>query len=288
MIRQGSGRMPGFATLGGETINALTDFLMTGKESGTVEADPNWQKYRTDGYNKFLAPDGLPAISPPWGTLNAIDLDKGEIRWKIPFGEIPSSGLKDTGSENYGGPVVTASGLLFIAATKHDKKFHVYDKLTGKLLFESTLPAAGNATPAVYETGGKQYVAVVCGGVRAGRQAVGVLWRSRFADAKAHIVDAARWDGLSCMSGSWRMGRRRASSSTPIPRSSAMRSRGQNRRAPEGAGARARRGGRALASRSFAFRVLLHGVVDDRADLGEHVVHRAAEARHAGNGGHGD
>jgi quinoprotein glucose dehydrogenase len=175
VIRQGSGRMPGYASLGGETINALTDFLITGQDSGPAGADPNWQKYRTDGYNKFLAPDGLPAIAPPWGTLNAIDLDKGEIRWKIPFGEIPSSGLKDTGSENYGGPVVTASGLLFIAATNHDKKFHVYDKLTGKLLFEADLPAAGNATPAVYEVGGKQYIAVVCGGGKSGAPSGGSI-----------------------------------------------------------------------------------------------------------------
>jgi quinoprotein glucose dehydrogenase len=140
-----------------------------------VEADPNWQKYRSDGYNKFLAPDGLPAITPPWGTLNAIDLDKGEIRWKIPFGEIPGSGLKDTGSENYGGPVVTASGLLFIAATNHDKKFRVFDKLTGKLLWETVLPAAGNATPAVYEVGGKQYIAVGCGGGKSGAPSGGSI-----------------------------------------------------------------------------------------------------------------
>lgn len=175
VIRQGAGRMPGFASLGRETIEALTDFLITGKESGTVEADPNWQRYRTDGYNKFLAPDGLPAITPPWGTLNAIDLNKGEIRWKIPFGEIPGSGLKDTGSENYGGPVVTASGLLFIAATNHDKKFRAFDKLTGKLLFETVLPAAGNATPAVYEVGGKQYIAVVCGGGKSGAPSGGSI-----------------------------------------------------------------------------------------------------------------
>lgn len=168
IIRKGEGRMPGFASLGPDTINALTDFLITGKESDIPATDPNWQKYRTDGYNKFLAPDGLPAISPPWGTLNAIDLDKGEIRWKVPFGEVPGSGLKNTGSENYGGPVVTASGLLFIGATDLDKKFHVYEKLTGKLLWEAELPAAGNATPSVYEVNGIQYVAISCGGGKSG------------------------------------------------------------------------------------------------------------------------
>ena len=98
-----------------------------------------------DGYNKFLDPDGYPAVEPPWGTLNAIDLNKGEIAWKIPFGEYPelvAKGMRNTGSENYGGPVVTAGGLLFIGATNHDRKFHAFDKATGKLLWETTLPAA--------------------------------------------------------------------------------------------------------------------------------------------------
>ena len=96
---------------------------------------PIEQKYRHDGYNKFLDPDGYPAVEPPWGTLNAIDLNKGEIAWKIPFGEYPelaAKGLRHTGSENYGGPVVTAGGLLFIAATNHDRKFHAFDKATGR------------------------------------------------------------------------------------------------------------------------------------------------------------
>ena len=97
-------------------------------------------------------------MTPPWGTLNAIDLNKGEIRWRIPFGEIPAlaeKGLKNTGSDNYGGPVVTASGLVFIGATNFDKKFRAYDAATGTLLWETTLPAAGNATPSVYMIDGR-------------------------------------------------------------------------------------------------------------------------------------
>src|SRR5207244_5757136 len=100
-----------------------------------------------------------PAVEPPWGTLNAINLDTGEVAWKIPFGEFPelvAKGMPNTGSENYGGPLVTAGGLLFIAATNHDKKLHAFDKATGKLLWEAVLPAAGNATPAAYEAGGRQ------------------------------------------------------------------------------------------------------------------------------------
>jgi quinoprotein glucose dehydrogenase len=124
-------------------------------------------KYNMDGYNKFLDPDGRPAISPPWGTLNALDLNTGEYRWQIPFGDVP--GLPPgTGSENYGGGVVTAGGLLFIGATNFDKKFHAYDKQTGKLLWEFTMDAAGNATPATYELNGRQYVVIGAGGGKSG------------------------------------------------------------------------------------------------------------------------
>ena len=133
--------------------------------------DPNWQKYRNEGYILFRDPDGYPPLTPPWGTLNAIDLNKGEIRWQIPFGEYPelvAKGIKNTGSDNYGGPVVTASGLLFIGATNFDKKFRAFDKLTGKLLWETVLPAAGNATPSIYEIDGREYVVIVCGGGKNG------------------------------------------------------------------------------------------------------------------------
>jgi quinoprotein glucose dehydrogenase len=174
IIRLGTGRMPAFPDMGARNINDVVDFLITGKDKGADPAlanDPSRLKYRSDGESIFQDPDGYPAITPPWGTLNAIDLNSGAMRWKIPFGEFPdlaAKGLKNTGSDNYGGPVVTAGGLVFIGATNFDKKFHAYDKLTGKLLWETTLPAAGNATPAVYMLNGREYVVIVCGGGKNG------------------------------------------------------------------------------------------------------------------------
>ncbi len=167
MILHGSGRMPAFSSLGSEAVNAVTRYVVYGEDNSVetrAKASPIDQKYRGDGYNKFLDIDGYPAISPPWGTLSAINLNTGEYVWKQPFGEYPELGLPNTGSENYGGGVVTAGGLFFIAATNYDKKIHAFDKITGKLLWEATLPAAGNATPAVYEVNGRQFLVIACGG----------------------------------------------------------------------------------------------------------------------------
>lgn len=180
VLRAGVGRMPGFAHLGNASIEALKAYLLTGEEKEVVVAPSTSaydQAYTTDGYNKFLDPDGYPAIAPPWGTLNAISLDTGNYAWKIPFGEHPelaAKGMKDTGSENYGGPLVTQSGLLFIGATNFDKKFRAFDKKTGKLLWETTLPFSGNATPATYSVKGKQYVVIAAGGGKSGAASGGV------------------------------------------------------------------------------------------------------------------
>jgi quinoprotein glucose dehydrogenase len=174
LIRHGTGRMPAFPDFGAKNINDLVDFLLTGVDKGkdpNLLKEPTYVKYRSDGETLWRDPDGFPPLTPPWGTLSAIDLNAGTIRWQIPFGEFPelaAKGLRNTGSDNYGGPIVTASGLVLIGATNFDRKFHAYDKATGKLLWETTLPAAGNATPSIYAIGGREYVVIVCGGGKNG------------------------------------------------------------------------------------------------------------------------
>jgi quinoprotein glucose dehydrogenase len=166
VVRNGGGRMPAYKHLSGAQIRALVRYVASG-ESVTVGAgapSPFDVRYTLDGDIRFTDPDGFPAITPPWGTLTAIDLNRGSIAWQVPLGEMPGSGLKGTGSENYGGPVVTASGLLFIGATVYDNAFRAFDAKTGALLWETTLPAAGNATPAVYEVDGRQFVVIAAGG----------------------------------------------------------------------------------------------------------------------------
>jgi len=168
-IKGGKGRMPGFPNLKENQLSALIDFLTSGesKELRRSAPSPVAMKFRFTGYRKFLDSDGYPAVAPPWGTLNAINLNTGEYVWKIPLGEYPelaSKGQKNTGSENYGGPVVTAGGLVFIGATNFDKKFRAFDKFTGELLWETTLPFSGNATPATYEVNGRQFVVIAAGG----------------------------------------------------------------------------------------------------------------------------
>ena len=170
VIREGAGRMAGFPALAPDALAALVTFLRTGDNDRAGHDTPAVaMKYRFTGYRKFLDPDGYPAIAPPWGTLTAIDLNTGEHRWTRPLGEYPelvAQGIRDTGSENYGGPVVTAGGLVFIAATNFDRKFRAFDKTTGALLWETLLPLSGNATPSTYEAAGQQFVVVPAGGGR--------------------------------------------------------------------------------------------------------------------------
>ena len=180
LVRTGVGRMPAFPHLSEQAAASVARFVLRGEAGkAVVESGSSGDldvPFAHDGYNRFLDPDGYPAIAPPWGTLNAVNLDTGEIEWRVRLGEYPAlaeEGVPPTGTENYGGPVVTAGGLVFIGATAPDRKFRAFDKLTGELLWETTLPAGGNATPAVYEVGGRQFVAIAAGGGKTGSESGG-------------------------------------------------------------------------------------------------------------------
>ena len=180
-ITEGKGRMPAFTSFTQDQLSAVLEFVMSGesKELQSSAAAPPEMKYRFTGYNRFVDPEGYPAIAPPWGTLNAINLNTGEYAWEIPLGEYPelaAQGLKNTGSMNYGGPIVTAGGLLFIGASIFDRKFRAFDKSTGELLWETTLPFSGNATPATYEVDGRQYVVIAAGGGKDPKQGSGGIY----------------------------------------------------------------------------------------------------------------
>ena len=182
VIRQGVGRMPGFPNLSPEAVRALVAYLRDAPGHGDTAAPKATPpvataapatrtgpsaRLRFTGYKKFLDPEGYPATATPWGTLSAIDLNTGDYAWQIPLGEYPelaARGLTGTGSENYGGPIVTAGGMLFIGATNFDRKFRAFAAETGRLLWQVTLPFAANTTPATYDVDGRQYVVVAAGG----------------------------------------------------------------------------------------------------------------------------
>jgi len=166
--------MPSFASLPLVDKAALLQYLgyavaaadTAGWRSPPKAAAP----YEFVGYERWRDTSGYPAIRPPWGTLSAIDLNTGKYRWRIPLGEfaaLTARGMPITGTEQYGGPIATRGGVLFIAATQ-DAKFRAFDRSTGRLLWESTLPAPGYATPCTFAIGGKQFVVVAAGGGKLG------------------------------------------------------------------------------------------------------------------------
>ncbi len=175
LLKTGRGGMPPFSHLSDKERETVMTFIL-GDDEASMEKELSEGKesltspYLMNGYKRFLTKDGYPGINPPWGTLNAIDLNTGKIVWKSVLGEFPeltAQGIPITGREGYGGPVVTAGGLIFIAATE-DKMFRAFDKNTGKILWQTKLPASGHATPSVYEIDGKQYIVIACGGGKGG------------------------------------------------------------------------------------------------------------------------
>lgn len=188
ITENGRNMMPSFKQISPGERKALIAFLLkipekepgvqaaatvTGNRTGNVIAKKSTADdipYIMAGYNRFMDKNGYPGIKPPWGTLNAVDLNSGKLLWKVPLGEYPEltkKGIPITGTENYGGPIVTKGGLVFIAATK-DEQIRAFDKKTGKVLWQSKLPAAGYATPATYSVNGRQYVVIACGGGKIG------------------------------------------------------------------------------------------------------------------------
>jgi len=177
LISSGRRMMPAFKQLSEEERKAIASYVLdihTLQKKVFVPLNKKEDAYlklpyTITGYNKFLSKEGLPAISPPWGTLNAINLNTGTLVWKDTLGNNPAFAAKGvhTGTENYGGPVVTAGGLLFIAATQ-DGKFRAFNKRTGQLLWQADLPACGFATPSIFAVNGKQYVVIACGGGKLG------------------------------------------------------------------------------------------------------------------------
>ncbi|MFC4871526.1 pyrroloquinoline quinone-dependent dehydrogenase [Negadavirga shengliensis] len=174
-IQKGKGRMPGFQHLNEQTRHAIVGYIRNSDEPADahemgLESNRGAVPYTITGYNRFFDQEGYPAVKPPWGTLNAIDLSKGKIVWSVPLGEfeeLTKRGIPQTGTENYGGPVVTDGGLVFIGASQ-DEYFRAFDKKTGKELWKHKLPAGGYATPSVYAVNGKQYVVIAAGGGKMG------------------------------------------------------------------------------------------------------------------------
>ena len=142
-----------------EVAAEMNDPKYRGWEFGLMRGTPYAMRRRT-----FMSGLGIPCVRPPWGTLTAVDMVHGTIKWQVPLGDAPIVHL-NLGMPNLGGPVVTASGLVFIAASLDDR-MRAFDIDTGKVLWQAKLPAGGQATPMTYSVGGRQYVVIAAGGYK--------------------------------------------------------------------------------------------------------------------------
>ncbi len=168
LITDGKGAMPGYPQFSDQQLAALVQFINAGVglDAGQGAEDSSELKFVSTGYHKFFDEKGYPFSKPPWGSLNAIDLATGKLKWKVPLGEVKElsdMGIPLTGNRNFGGCISTAGGLVFIASTT-DEKIRAFDSKTGEELWVATLPAAGYAVPTTYSIEGKQYLVIACGG----------------------------------------------------------------------------------------------------------------------------
>ncbi len=171
-LENGKGNMPSFAWLTATEREALVAFLRDegGEEMVDLGAiSLNFASkipWLSTGHHPIKDDRGFPINKRPWGTLSAIDLDQGIIEWQVPLGtypELEAEGYEPTGTFNLGGPLVTAGGLVFIAATM-DERIRAFDKNSGEMLWEFQLEAGGYATPATFELDGEQFLMIAAGG----------------------------------------------------------------------------------------------------------------------------
>jgi quinoprotein glucose dehydrogenase len=175
LLERGRGFMPPFASLSEQDkctviVYVIGKECVTGRNFSGHVTRPHPVPYEFVGYERWRDSSGFPAVKPPWGTLSAVDLNTGEYRWRIPLGEfaaLTARGIPVTGTEQYGGPIVTRGGLIFIAATQ-DARLRALDKSSGRVLWEAMLPAPGYATPSTFTVRGRQFVVVAAGGGKLG------------------------------------------------------------------------------------------------------------------------
>jgi quinoprotein glucose dehydrogenase len=167
LLKTGRTTMPPASAMTVEQQRDLLDFLMRRNQPVSARATrENGRRYFAVGYKFINDPDGYPGVNPPWGLLNCLDLNSGRILWRVPLGEydeLTRAGVPKTGTENFGGPTVTAGGLVFCGGTR-DEKIRAFDKDTGEELWSAKLPWGGYAPPTVYESAGREFIVIAASG----------------------------------------------------------------------------------------------------------------------------